>query len=58
MLHQARHTADLLSPPSNRFEALKGNLKGKYSIRINQRWRVVFEWAENNAYNVYIDDYH
>ncbi len=49
---------DLRQPPSNRLEALKGNRKGKYSIRINDRWRICFEWRNGNAEQVEIVDYH
>ncbi len=49
---------DLKVPPGNRLEKLSGNLSGKYSIRINNQWRIVFEWNENNAYEVKIIDYH
>lgn len=44
--------------PSNRFEALSGNRSGQFSIRVNQQWRVCFEWEETDAYNVEIVDYH
>ena len=49
---------DLRVPPSNRFEYLKGNLKGFCSIRINEQFRVIFRFENSNAYDVYIDDYH
>ena len=49
---------DLRVPPSNRFEYLKGNLKGFCSIRINEQFRVVFRFENSNAYDVYIDDYY
>jgi proteic killer suppression protein len=49
---------DLRIPPGNKLEKLHGNLSGKYSIRINEQWRIVFSWKENNAYNVEIIDYH
>ncbi len=49
---------DLRVPPGNRLEKLFGDLSGKYSIRINNQWRIVFEWKENNAYEVKIIDYH
>jgi len=45
-------------PPGNRLEKLSGDLSGKYSIRINNQWRIVFVWNENNAYEVKIIDYH
>jgi proteic killer suppression protein len=49
---------DLLVPPANRLEALKGDRKGQYSIRINERWRVCFEWRDGDAFAVEIVDYH
>ncbi len=49
---------DLRVPPGNRLEKLSGNLSGKYSIRINNQWRIIFCWKENNAYEVEIIDYH
>jgi toxin HigB-1 len=52
--------ADLAALPGNRFEALAGDRKGQYSIRINDQWRVCFEWADNvpGPSNVEIVDYH
>ena len=50
--------ADLRVPPSNRFEHLKGTLKGFCSIGINEQFRVIFRFENSNAYDVYIDDYH
>lgn len=44
--------------PSNRFEALKGDRQGQYSIRINQQWRVCFAWREDGPHHVEIVDYH
>lgn len=49
---------DLAVPPGNRLEALKGNLRGLHSIRINNQWRLVFRWKAGNAYDVRITDYH
>ena len=49
---------DLMSPPGNRLESMKGSLLGTYSIRINQQWRICFEWNGNHAENVQIIDYH
>ena len=57
MLHYAKELSDLRSPPSNRLESLKGDLKGLYSIRINNQWRIVFEW-DYEPFNVRILDYH
>ena len=57
MLHAAADLKDLSSPPGNRLEPLKGNWAGFWSIRINQQWRIVFQW--NGApYQVDIVDYH
>lgn len=49
---------DLKIPPGNRLEALKGNRKGQYSIRINNQWRICFSWKNGDSYNVEIADYH
>lgn len=49
---------DLQELRGNRFEALKGSRKGQFSIRINDQYRVCFEWRGNNAFNVEITDYH
>ena len=58
MLEYAIHLSDLKAPPNNRLEALKGNLKGKYSIRINDQWRIVFSWTDAGPAEVEILDYH
>jgi len=57
-LDYAHELSDLRSPPGNRLEALKGDLKGLYSIRINDQWRVVFRWSEAGPLDVDIVDYH
>jgi proteic killer suppression protein len=57
-LHAADLLADLRLPPSNRLESLSGDLKGFWSIRINQQWRLVFRWNDGNASDVKITDYH
>ena len=57
-LHQARRLEDLRVPPGNRFEALKGERRGQYSIRINDQWRICFYWKNGDAYDVEITDYH
>jgi proteic killer suppression protein len=49
---------DLGLPSSNRLEALKGERKGQWSIRINDQWRICFEWRDGNAEEVEIVDYH
>jgi toxin HigB-1 len=58
MLNAAVALDDLAVPPGNRLERLRGDRKGQYSIRINQQYRVCFEWHEGNAYNAEIVDYH
>lgn len=58
MLHRAVSLHDLRVPPGNRLELLKGKRDGQYSIRINDQWRICFEWHNNEAYNVEIVDYH
>ncbi len=58
MLHSANNLADLRIPPANRLEALAGNRKGQYSIRVNDQWRVCFVWRENGPSDVEIVDYH
>jgi proteic killer suppression protein len=58
MLNAATTIADLLRPPANRLERLQGDLKGFYSIRVNDQFRVVFKFAEGNVSDVKITDYH
>lgn len=57
-LHRARTLRDLLAPPGNRLEALKGGRKGQHSIRVNDQWRICFIWRDGNAEQVEIVDYH
>jgi proteic killer suppression protein len=57
-LHDAAELKDLRVPPGNRLETLKGNYKGKHSIRINGQWRIVFRWQNGNAFEVEVVDYH
>ena len=57
-LHAATTLEDLRVPPGNRLEALKGDREGQHSIRINDQFRICFEWREGNAYNTEITDYH
>jgi proteic killer suppression protein len=57
-LDNAEDLQDLLAPPGNKLEKLKGHRAGQYSIRINDQWRICFEWVENKARNVEIVDYH
>jgi proteic killer suppression protein len=58
MINNAKSLADLRVPPANRLEKLKGDRAGQHSIRINERWRVCFEWRDGDAYSVEIADYH
>lgn len=58
MLHFAHTEKDLLAPPSNRFEHLKGDLKNYCSIRINDQFRIIFKFKNGIAYDVEIVDYH
>ena len=58
MLNRAIYLKDLRNPPGNHLEALKGNRKGQFSIRINNKWRICFVWEEQNAHDVEITDYH
>lgn len=58
MLNNSIDIKDLMIPPSNRLEKLKGNLKDFYSIRVNDQWRLIFKWENGNAYNVELIDYH
>jgi len=57
-LHRARVLRDLQMPPGNRLEALKGNRNGQHSIRVNDQWRICFDWTDGNAAQVEIVDYH
>lgn len=57
-LNASTDLASLRIPPGNQLEALKGNRKGQYSIRINDQWRVCFVWREDGAHQVEIVDYH
>lgn len=58
MLDYAVTLTELASPPANRLETLKRDLKGLYSIRINDQWRVIFRWTINGPTDVDIRDYH
>lgn len=58
LLHAARSLKDLAAIRGNHLEALKRGRQGQHSVRINDRWRICFEWAENDAYAVEIVDYH
>ena len=58
MLHRSQSLQDLRAPPGNRLEKLTGDRVGQYSIRINEQWRICFDWRDGDAYNVEIVDYH
>ena len=58
MLNNSFDIKDLMIPPSNRLEKLKGVLKDFYSIRVNDQWRIIFKWDNGNAFNVELIDYH
>lgn len=58
MLNSVRDLRDLRSPPGNRLEALRGDLAGFHSIRINRQWRIIFRWQAADASDVQIVDYH
>ncbi len=58
MINNAININDLRIPPANHLEKLSGNREGQYSIRINNQWRICFEWKSGNAFNVEITDYH
>lgn len=58
MLDAAMDLASLKLPPGNRLEQLSGKRSGQYSIRINDQWRICFEWHDNNVYRVEVVDYH
>jgi len=58
MLNNSQNVSDLMVPPSNRLEKLKGNFKSFYSIRINDQWRIIFQWKNGNTEQVELIDYH
>jgi len=58
MLDSATDLKDLLAPPGNRLEKLKGNRTGQHSIRINDQWRICFRWIPDGPHDVEITDYH
>jgi proteic killer suppression protein len=58
MLHRAVNLQDLRIPPANHLEKLVGRRAGQYSIRVNDQWRICFEWKNGNADNVEIVNYH
>ena len=58
ILNGAHKLVDLRSPPGNRLEELKGDWAGYHSIRVNDQWRIVFKWLDDNAHSVGLVDYH
>lgn len=58
IIDAAMNINDLRIPPSNHLEKLKGNLKDKYSIRINDKYRIIFKWEGDDAYEIKIENYH
>lgn len=58
MINNAININDLRVPPANRLEKLSGDRKMQYSIRINDQWRICFDWKSGDAFNVEITDYH
>lgn len=58
MINNAKNLNDLRIPPANRLEKLMGDREGRYSIRINDQWRICFTWQEGDASDVEIADYH
>ncbi len=57
-IHDADRLDDLKVPPGNRLEKLKGDREGQYSIRINDQWRICFNWHDGDAHEVEVTDYH
>ena len=57
-LNAAHNLGDLRAPPGNRLHALRGELRGFHSIRVNEQWRIVFRWAAGSANDVKLTDYH
>ena len=58
ILDAVERLEDLQIPPSNRLEKLTGDRAGQHSIRVNDQWRICFEWRDGDAYQVEIVDYH
>ncbi|HUZ78824.1 MAG TPA: type II toxin-antitoxin system RelE/ParE family toxin [Chloroflexota bacterium] len=57
-LNAASRLEDLMVPPSNRLQKLRGSLSGFQAIRVNDQWRVIFKWIDGDAHEVAIVDYH
>lgn len=58
VLNAAQALDDLREPPGNRLKLMKGEYAGYHSIRINDQWRIIFQWRNNDAYSVSLTDYH
>jgi proteic killer suppression protein len=58
MIHNAQNSSDLVIPPSNHLKKLSGSRSGFFSIRINDQWRIISKWQNNQAFDVEIIDYH
>jgi proteic killer suppression protein len=58
MIDVAARVDDLESPPGNRLKPLKGQMKGRYSIRLNEQYRITFRWEKAHAFEVAVEDYH
>jgi len=58
MVHAARSLTDLRMPPGNRLEALRGDQRGRHSIRVNDRYRITFRFDDGGAWEVRCEDYH
>jgi len=58
MLDVAVRVDDLESPPGNRLKRLRGQAGGRYSVRVNEQYRVTFQWKDGNAFEVAVEDYH
>ena len=58
VIESAHNLQDLRSNPGNRLEALRGDLQGFHSIRVNEQWRIIFRWLDNSAQDVSLIDYH
>jgi proteic killer suppression protein len=57
-IHRVSRLEELFEPPANRLESLRGDRKKQWSLRINDQWRICFEWRDGDAYEVQIVDYH
>lgn len=58
LVHRAKTLVDLTAPPNNRLEKLMGDRAGQYSIRVNDQYRICFQWKDGDAFEVELTDYH